>query len=360
MTDTNGIIQSANRAWRLLNTTGLFDMSRGLYTEAYQRNLREAVRELREAARSLVRPNNLDAYGELDESNRLTLWKSIMRARAPATGEYIYSRLGLRHREIPEDIREARRLLSSQSNGFPGRELMFIMTLILNAAPDARTILEQQAARDGDPMPPGITTAEAELYQRIMLAAIANSSREASRYRNAGEAAMETFGQTLLPALPTDPNGMRAFGQDQVEGALATAVSRGSETAVRESAQSIGAIVSLIRAVTDAADAHYRMNNPEYRLNHWVHQGCLAETGNNGNAAVQMIGQLQNIRERMDAWLQWLERHHDHPSYVPPGGRWEAAPTASLDTSRTGAANHSGPVRGAVRGAANRGSTGLA
>ena len=30
---------------------------------------------------------------------------------------------------------------------------------------------------------------------------------------------------------------------------------------------------------------------------------------------------LQDIKRRMNAWLEWLERHQDHPSYVPPSGR---------------------------------------
>jgi len=85
MTDITGIRQSVSRAWRLLNETGFLDMSRGLNAESYQLNVREAVRELREAARSLVHPDNLGAYGELSASLRLTLWKSILRARAPAS-----------------------------------------------------------------------------------------------------------------------------------------------------------------------------------------------------------------------------------------------------------------------------------
>lgn len=360
MTDIAGIQQSVSRAWQLLNQTGFMDMSRGLYTEAYQRNVSEAMRELREASRSLVADGNRGAYGELNSNMRVMLWKSILRARAPATGIFIISRLGAQYRGMAEDVRTADNLMSSLANGFPVRELHHMTSRILNASPDPRTALEQEAARSGDPMPPGISTQEAELYQRIMLRAIQQSSREASAYRNAGEAAFDAFGQSFLPPLPDSADGMRAFGQDQVEGALASAVSRGGETVARESAQSIGAIVSLIRAISDAADAHYRANNPEYRLNHWVHQGCLAESGGNGPAAVSLMERLQNIRQRMNAWLEWLQRHQDHPSYVPPSGRLDPAPTASLSPNPSGTANRTGSVMGSMRGPSGRSSIGLA
>ena len=360
MAEIAGIRQSVTRAWQLLNQTGFMDMSRGLHTEAFQRNVEEAVRELREAANSLVREGNRGAYGELSGSLRQSLWKSILRARAPATGVFIISRLGGQYRAMSDDVREADRSLAGLANGFPVRELHRMASEILNASPDQRTAVEQEAARGGDPMPRPISAQEATLYQRIMLRAIDQSRREASSYRNAGEAAFDAFGQSFLPALPLDSDGIRGMGQDQVEGALASAVSRGGETVARESANSIGAIVSLIRAVTDAADAHYRANHPEYRLNHWVHQGCLSECGGNGAAASRMMEQLQNIRQRMDDWLQWLQRHQDHPSYVPPGGRWEARPTASAESVRSGASNRTGSVQGSVRAPANRGSLGLA
>jgi len=230
---------------------------------------------------------------------------------------------------------------------------------ILDAAPDRRTALEQEAARGGDPMPPGITTAEAELYQRIVLRAIQQSRREESSHRNAGDAALDAFGQSFLPALPNSSDGIHGIAQDQVEGHLADAVSRGGETAVRESANRIGAIVSVIRALTDAADAHYRATHPEYRLNYWIHQGCLEERNGNAQGAAQLMQNLQDIRQRMNDWLEWLERHQDHPSYVPPSGRLDPAPRASLTTHRSGAASHNGPVQGSERGPANRGTLGF-
>lgn len=359
MTDISGIRQSVTRAWHLLNETGFLDMSRGLNTEAFQHNTQEAVRELREAAHSLVQPDNRGAYGALNATLRLMLWKSILRARAPATGEYIISNIGGQYPDIAQDVREADAIMSRLSNGFPVWQLHRITARILDSAPNRQTALEQEAARQGDPIPSGITTAEAALYQRIVLRAIQQSRRESISHRNAGEAALEAFGQSFLPALPTSAGGLHAIGQDQIEGSLAAAVSRGGETAARESANRIGAIVSVLRAVTDAADAHYRATHPDYRLNYWIHQGCLAECGGNGNAAVTMMENLQNIRQRANAWLEWLQRHTDHPSYVPPSGRLDPSPTASL-THQSGSLMRTGPVQGSVRGPTSLGPTGLA
>lgn len=358
MTDLAGIRQSVSRASQLLNSTGFMDISRGLQTAAYQRNVREAVRELGEAAQSLVRQDNRAAYGQMNDGLRQMLWQSILMARAPATGAFVISRLGAQYPGMPDHLREADRILSSHANGFPVRVLHRMMSTILDAAPTQRTGVEQEAARQGDPMPRRITTAEAELYQRIVLRAIEQSRREEFSHRNAGDAALEAFGESFLPPLPwEDPRG---FAQDQGEGMLAETLSRGGETAVRESANRIGAVVSMVRAISSAADAHYRANHPEYRLNYWIHQGCLAESGGSPAAGTRLGERLQDIRRRMNAWLEWLQRHQEHPSYVPPYGRIDAAPRASADSTQNGADNRSGPVQGPVRGPAQRGSMGLA
>jgi hypothetical protein len=358
MTELAGIRQSVSRASQLLNATGFMDISRGLQTDAYQRNVRAAVRELREAARSLVQENNHRAYRGLSDHEQQMLWQSILLARAPATGAFIISRLGSRYPQMADHVREADRTLSSHANGFPVRELHRMRSSILDAAPTTQTVIEQNAEREGDPMPPGINRPEAELYQRIVLRAIQRSRLEAVSNRNPGEAALDAFSASFLPALPWE--NPEAFGQDQAEGRFAEIISRGGETAVRESANRIGAMVSLFRAIHDAADAHYRASHPDYRLSHWVHQGCLAETGNDSAAAERLGRRLQDIRQRMNAWLAWLERHPDHPSYVPPYGRIDAAPRASVESTRNGSDNRTGPVQGSVRGAADRGSLGLA
>lgn len=348
MAQTRGIVQSVQRAWRLMQQTGLFDASRGLYTEAWQRNVREAVRELREAARALVRGDNLDAYGELPENLRLELWRAILAARAPATGEFIISRLGGRYRAMSDDVRAADRAMASRANGFPVSVLHAMTARILGASPDRATVVEQEAARQGDPPPRDITQPEAELYTRIVSRAITRSNAEANSHRNAGDAALGAFGQSLLPGATPD-----AWLQNRAEG-------DGLGLMFGERAQSAGLVLSMFRAVRDGVDAHQRHTDAEYRLQHWIRQGCLAESNNDSRQAEQLFRQLKNIKDRMDAWLRWLNRHPDHPSYVPPHGTIEAAPTASLDASRAGAGNRTGPVRGSVRGPFEPGPNGLA
>jgi len=349
MAEISGIRQSVNRAWQLLSETGFLDMSRGLHTEAYQNNVREAVRELREAARSLVSEGNRDAYREINNSLRMTLWKSILRARATPTGEFIISRLGAQYRRMSDDVRQADRELSGLANGFPVRELHRMTNIILNASPDQRTSIEQEAARQGDPAPQAVTRQEAELYQRIMLRAMQQSTREVNSHRNAGDAAIEAFGESLIPAHTFDD-----ILSDQGEGqALTVALGeRGAERA--------GLILTAFRAVSAAAGAYRRMENAEARLNYWVHEVCMAESSNDPNAASRLERQVRDIYRRMNAWLAWLQRHQDHPSFVPEGGRWEARPTASAESVRSGAANRSGSVQGSVRAPANRGPLGLA
>lgn len=349
MAQTEGIIQSVTRAWRLLNETGFMDISRGLNTEGYQRNVREAVRELREAARSLTRQDNQAAYGELDSSQRDQLWKSILAAQAPDTGIYIISRLGVRFPDMADHVRSADRAMSRRANGFPVVVLHSMTDRIIAAAPSLQSAIEREAARQGDPMPRRITTEEAELYQRIVLRAIRHSRSEAISHRNAGDAALEAFAESFLPAhTPQD------ILQDQFEGA-------GLAATLGERADGAGLIISLLRAVSSAADAHYRATNPEARLRHWIHQGCLAETHNSEQGALDLMRRLQDIKRRMDAWLQWLQRHQDHPAYVPPSGRLDPAPTASLRPAlRGGVSNRAGPVQGPVEGAVDRGPQGLA
>jgi hypothetical protein len=348
MANIAGIVQSITRAWHLLGETGFLDMSRGLNTDGWQQNIREAVRELREAASSLVAQHNRDAYGELESGVRLMLWKSILRARAPATGEFIISRLGGRYRNMTDDVRAAERELAGRANGFPTRQLHQMTSIILNASPDEATAVEQEAARQGDPMPRGITPQEAALYQRILLRAMQQSNREVSSHRNAGDAAIDAFGESLIPAHALDDILM-----DQAEG-------RGLGAVLGEAGgEQAGLILNLFRAISSAADAHHRQENAQYRLNYWVRQTCLAESRNNSGAAAQLERQLLDIKRRMDEWLSWLQRHQDHPSYVPPGGRWEASPLASAESLRSGAANWTGPVSGSVRGPSSRGPVGM-
>jgi hypothetical protein len=255
MAEIAGIRQSVTRAWSLLNQTGFMDMSRGLNTEAFQHNVNKAVRELREAASSLVREGNRGAYGELNDSLRETLWKSILRARAPATGVFIISHLGVQYRTMSDHVREADRALAGLANGFPVRELHRMTSEILNASPDQTTAVEQEAARQGDPAPRGITRQEAELYQRIMLRAMQLSSREVSSHRNAGDAAISAFGESLLPAHTFDD-----ILSDQAEGRSLT-IALGEQGAERA-----GLILTAFRAVSAAAGAYRRMENAEVRL----------------------------------------------------------------------------------------------
>jgi len=348
MAEIAGIRQSVNRAWQLLNETGFLDMSRGLNTEVYQHKVHEAVRELREAASSLVRQGNRDAYGEINDDLRLKLWKSILRARATPTGEFIISHLGAQYRSMSDHVRQADREMAGLANGFPVRELHRMTTLILNASPDQQTAVEQEAARQGDPAPQAVTRQEAELYQRIVLRAMQHSTREVNSHRNAGDAAIEAFGESLIPAHTFDD-----ILQDQAEGQSMT-IALGEAGAERA-----GLILTALRAVSAAAGAHRRMENAEVRLNYWVHEVCMAESGNDPNGAARLERQVRDIYRRMNAWLEWLQRHQDHPSYVPPGGSWEARPTASAESLRSGAASGTGSIRGSVRAPANRGPLGL-
>lgn len=342
MARTQGIVQSAGRAWRLLQDTGFMDASRGLETEAWQRNLREAGRELREAAASLTAADNRDAYGELRRVQRMNLWCAILAARETAVGIRIISTLGIRYPMMADHVSEAERRLAPRANGFPVRLLRRMAARIRNASPDPATVIEQRAAEQGDPPPREVSLQEAQLYQRIMLAAMRASDREASSYRNAGDAALGAFGASLLP--PSDLSGMaQNYAEEQA-----------LDYAFGARANGIGAILSALRAVSDGVDAHRRATDDEYRLQHWVHQVCLRESNNDAAQALLLFQRLQDILERMNAWLQWVERHQDHPAYVPPGGEWRADPRASLGNTRGGSANRSGPVQGSVRGPYDR------
>ncbi len=347
MARTDGIIQSANRAWRLLQATGFMDISRGLDTESWQRNVAEAGRELGEAASSLVASDNRDAYHELSHDQRITLWKAILAARQTRIGIRIISELGFRYRRMQDDVSEAERELASRANGFPVRELRAIGARIRAASPDPATVVERAAAEAGDPAPRGVTNEEAQLYQRVMLRAMQLSDREIAGVRNPGEAALGAFGASLLP--PSDASGFaQNYAEDQAVGA-----------AFGARANVIGVIISALRAVFDGAEAYRRATDDEHRLNYWIGQVCLQESHNNPDAALRLRRNLQDILERMNAWLAWLQRHTDHPSYDPPGGTIRADPTASLDLTRPGSGNRTGPVMGSVRGPYDRQPYGL-
>lgn len=355
MAELAGIRQSIDRAWRLLSETGFMDMAMEMYTDAYRSRVHAAVTELREAVRALVRRNNRDAYGEMSAARRITLWKAILRARAPTTGIYLMGQLGARYPGMTAELETATNDLARLPAVGTTAELRRMSQRIREAMPGRRNAVEEEAARQGDPMPRGITSEEAALYQRIVFRAMRRSERESHSYRNAGDAAIGAFGESFLPAMPGQ--NTQGFVQDQVEG-------RFTEMAVgAQRANAVGATVSLIRGVLSAIDAHGRATNSTYRLNYWIHQGCLEESGGDASAAMQLGRQLQTIRQRMNAWLAWLERHQDHPSFVPPSGRIDAAPTASNDrgtNSRSPAGNRRWPVQSSLHTAAVRGPEGLA
>ena len=351
MADLNGIRQSVNHAWVLLNRTGFMDSSRGMNTEYWQRNKRNAIRELHEAKRALVRSNNLDAYGEISSRLRQLLWQSILAAASPQIGVLIISTLGGRFRDMAEHVRLADDVMSRAHKGFSNPILHRYTAIILNACPTQETIVEQAAARSGDPMPSMISAEDGELYNRIILRAITLSNREQRSHRNAGEAALEAFAGSFLPSLsPAD------WTSDEIQG-------RGLTIALGERvADRAGAVISIVSTINNAINAHSRQNNREASINHWVFQVCITESHNDRVVAQTLRRRLHRISQQMNTWLEWLERHHEHPLYVPPGGVIEASPRASLNSqeyTRPGSINRSGPVRGSIRSAGVRGITGL-
>jgi len=352
MTDISGIRRSVNYAWTLLNRTGVMDSSRAMHTEYWRRNKSGAVRELRQSARALVRRNNQDAYGELSSALQQTLWKSILASQTPAIGRYIMSRLGGQYRDMADHLRTADSTMSSRSNGFSVHVLHRITARILDANPTQEVIVEQQAARDGDPMPRMISAEEGELYNRIILRAITLSNRERSSNRNAGEAALGAFAGTFLPSVsPTD----RAISHIQDKGLV---VIMGETAASRA-----GSLFSIVSTIRTTLNAHTRQNDREASINHWIDEVCLTESRGDSVAAMALRRRLHRISQALNAWLAWLERHQDHPSYVPPGGVIEEAPHASLRTphhNRPGSNSRRGSVRGSVRSHGIRGTTGLA
>ncbi|MEM1411489.1 MAG: hypothetical protein AAGH19_03945 [Pseudomonadota bacterium] len=348
MARTAGIIQSINAAWRLVQETGFMDVNRGLNTESWQRNLNGAARELNEAADSLTARDNRDAYGELNNEQRMALWSAILASEQPAIGVRIISALGVRYSNIPQDLGAAESALSSRANGFPVRHLRTMAQRIRNAAPDRASVVERRAAEAGDPPPREVTRDEAELYQRIMLRAMQLSEREASSYRNAGDAALGAFGASLMP-----PNSVESWAQGEVEG-------RSLSILFGERANTAGLVFSALRAVNDGLDAHRRLRDDEYRLQHWVREVCLRESDGSAQQGLALFQRLQDILERLNGWLEWLDRHRDHPAYNPPGGVIRAAPTASLQGGASGAGRRSGPVHGSIRGPSQRGPSGMA
>lgn len=351
MTDVSYIARSVNRAWRLLNDIDVFMVvHRGLNNEIWQRNVEVATHCLSEAANNLLLSVNRDAYGELTGLDQQRLWESILDSRNTQLGVRIISQLGRRYQEMSRHVREADRVQSRCPNGFPVAELHRITSRILNASPSSDTSVEQAAAREGDPIP-RVSSEEALLYQRIVLHAIRRSNRERHSYRNTGEAVFEAFSRSFLPAL-----GAQDILEGQVQGRVRNAI-------LGSISESTGLVLSVVSAVRDASGAYYRQTDSEYRLNYWVYQGCLAECNNNADAAGVLQRRLINILQRMDALLEWLERHHNHSSYVSPSGEIRAAPRASVimpGHTRTGINNCNGAVQGVVRGPANQSPLGTA
>lgn len=275
MAETEGIKQSVQAAWQLLEHTGAFNGSRFWHTEAWQHSVREAVRELREAAQSLVRSDNTAAYGELTTPTRFLLWASILLARAPATGVFIASRLGPIHADLRDDVRDAHLRISRRSrgtNGFSNSVLTAMARRIFNSVPPLDTI-EARAERAGDPMPPSVSASDGQLFNRVTTWALRRATSENNRYPNRGEAVMGAFSQSMLP-----PASSSAFVQEYMEGA-------GMDLALGEASGGAGLALSVARGLSDSIELYRRLHNNEYQLNYWMHQKCLQECNDNPVAA---------------------------------------------------------------------------
>lgn len=321
-----GITQSVNRAHRLMQDTGFMDVSRALSTEAWDRNIREARRELNEAADTLAGRDGSRLYSQMSGQLRQTLWRATLLASINlgeegserfdyAIGRRIMRSTGASASSSAQaDLNTATNFLASQATGFPTSVLRCASRTFHESAPTEGVEIERRARLAGDPIPMRPAPQDTIQYMRITLSALtrAHAIERSWEAQNPGIVAFAAMaaasfgvpaGDTYLVEYTT---GKVDYGRDSFLGAVG-----------------VGGLMKKtgrLQIPQTGIETYARLTNSQDRMRHCIQAAALAASNNELARANLLIRKMETTEQQMDTWLQWVDRHRDHPAYVPPGG----------------------------------------
>jgi len=320
--------QSVTRADRLLADTGFMDSARALGTEGWAVNMREARRELSEVADLIARRTGRSLYERMGRDLRHLLWRSILLSSynpsaAPedqfdtATGLRIMRALGETAPMAQEDLDHCVSELAGRSTGFPVAILRRLALGYRESATTLATLVERRARERGDPAPPRTTAAEAQEYCEVLLPAI-RRARAIDFTWEAQHPEMATFAAVAAAifGVPTDMSGEGLVGD--VRGRTSSMI----QDAVADATHTAGPLAWMGRldAARTGFETYGRLTDPRERLRQCVREVATARCRGNEGQAMALVERLRRTEAQMNAWLAWLDRHRDHPDWVPAGG----------------------------------------